>query len=132
MVYSFQNLCSCLSSTRSYSSFRKFRKTIFARHISRPIALNWCNCAPMNIWYYIQWSPQYNLEQDSKTTMAWNHLRDIFSDNKNFHALYLEQEFLTVRMENFSNASFYCQHLKSLVNQLSNVEALVTNDRLVL
>lgn len=73
------------------------------------------------------------LEQDTTTAMAWNRLQDIFLDNKNSRAFYLEREFSNVCMENFSNASSYCQHLKSLVDQLSNiVGAPVTNDRLVL
>lgn len=35
-------------------------------------------------------------------------------------------------MENFDDASSYCQHLKLLADQLSNIGLLVTNDRLVL
>lgn len=35
-------------------------------------------------------------------------------------------------MENFTDAPSYCQHLKSLVDQLSNVGALMSNDRSVL
>lgn len=35
-------------------------------------------------------------------------------------------------MENLANASSYYQHLKSLVDQLSKVDALVSNDRLFL
>lgn len=72
------------------------------------------------------------LEQDTTTAIVWNRLHDIFSDNKNSRALYLEQEFSTVHMENLSDASSYCKHLKSLANQLFNVDAPVTNDRLVL
>ncbi|XP_073265390.1 uncharacterized protein [Populus alba] len=72
------------------------------------------------------------LERDSTAALAWNRLRDIFSDNKNSRALYLEQEFSKVQMEHFTDASSYCQHLKSLSDQLSNVGSPVTNERLVL
>jgi len=72
------------------------------------------------------------LERDSTAALAWNRLRDIFSDNKNSRALYLEQEFSKVQMEHFADASSYCQHLKSLSDQLSNVGSPVTNERLVL
>nr|GLL31546.1 hypothetical protein D5086_0000195000 [Ipomoea trifida] len=72
------------------------------------------------------------LERDSTAELAWNRLEDIFSDNKNSRALYLEQEFSAVRMEQFTDASSYCQHLKTLADQLSNVGAPVSNNRLVL
>ncbi|XP_031123188.1 uncharacterized protein LOC116025912 [Ipomoea triloba] len=72
------------------------------------------------------------IERDSTAEIAWNRLEDIFSDNKNSRALYLEQEFSAVRMEQFPDASSYCQHLKTLVDQLSNVGAPVSNNRLVL
>ncbi|KAJ9543557.1 hypothetical protein OSB04_023264 [Centaurea solstitialis] len=66
------------------------------------------------------------LERDSSAELAWNRLRDIFSDNKNSRALYLEQEFSKVQMAHFADASSYCQHLKSLSDQLSNVGAPVS------
>ena len=72
------------------------------------------------------------LERDSTAALAWERLKDIFSDNKNSRALYLEQEFSKVQMEDFADASSYCQHLKSLSDQLSNVGAPVSNERLVL
>jgi hypothetical protein len=72
------------------------------------------------------------IERDSTAETAWNRLFEIFFDNKNSRALYLEQEFSRVQMEQFSNASSYCQHLKSLSDQLSNVGAPVSNERLVL
>ncbi|GAU43137.1 hypothetical protein TSUD_246770 [Trifolium subterraneum] len=72
------------------------------------------------------------IERDSTAETAWNRLFVIFFDNKNSRALYLEQEFSPVQMEQFPNASSYCQHLKSLSDQLSNVGAPVSNERLVL
>lgn len=40
------------------SSLKTFiSKIIFKRHWSWLLVSNWCICAPMDIWYYIQWSP---------------------------------------------------------------------------
>ncbi|XP_055831120.1 uncharacterized protein LOC129900220 [Solanum dulcamara] len=63
---------------------------------------------------------------------AWNCLRDIFHDNKHSRAVTLEYDFIYVNITDFSNVSTYCQHLKSLADQLKNIGSLVANDRLVL
>lgn len=63
---------------------------------------------------------------------AWARLRDIFQDNKSSWAVTLEQEFSNTLMEDFPSASAYCQHLKMLADQLKNVGAPVSNNRLVL
>ncbi|XP_055826215.1 uncharacterized protein LOC129894535 [Solanum dulcamara] len=63
---------------------------------------------------------------------AWNCLRDIFQDNKHSRAVTLEYDFTHVDMADFPNVSAYCQHLKSLADQLKNVGSPVANDRLVL
>jgi len=39
------------------------------------------------------------IERDSTAQLAWDCLFDIFFDNKNSRALYLEQEFSKVSME---------------------------------
>lgn len=72
------------------------------------------------------------LEQDTTAKIVWNRLQDMFFDNRNSRALYLELEFFIVHMENFTGTPSYCQHIKSLVDQLSNIGALMSNDRLVL
>ena len=72
------------------------------------------------------------IELYSITMEAWDRLRDIFQDNQHSRALSLEQEFSTTSMENFSNASSYCQHLKSLGDQLKNVAASVSDSRMLL
>ena len=72
------------------------------------------------------------IERDSTAEQAWNRLFNIFYDKKNSRALYLEKEFSNARMEQFPEAFTYCQHLKSLSDQLSNVGAPVSNERLVL
>ncbi|KAK4718389.1 hypothetical protein R3W88_016727 [Solanum pinnatisectum] len=63
---------------------------------------------------------------------AWNRLRDIFQEHKHSRAVTLEYEFTHVDIADFSNVSAYCQHLKSLADQLKNVGSPVANDRLVL
>ncbi|XP_055830952.1 uncharacterized protein LOC129899987 [Solanum dulcamara] len=72
------------------------------------------------------------LEPDTTTMEAWNRLRDIFQDNKHSRVVTLKYDFTHVDMANFPNVSVYCQHLKSLVDQLKNVGSSVANDRLVL
>ncbi|XP_020259039.1 uncharacterized protein LOC109835472 [Asparagus officinalis] len=72
------------------------------------------------------------LEPEATAMEAWVRLRDIFQDHQNSRAVTLEQDFTTTRLEDFPNASAYCQRLKSLADQLKNVGAPVTNSRLVL
>ncbi|KAE9607939.1 hypothetical protein Lalb_Chr09g0335481 [Lupinus albus] len=62
----------------------------------------------------------------------WARLRDIFQDYQHPRVVTLEQDFSTTRMEDFPNASAYCQRLKMLSDQLKNVGAPVSNQRLVL
>lgn len=71
------------------------------------------------------------IEGNYTAKLAWDRLFDIFFDNKNSRALYLEQEFSRGTMEQFPDAPSYCQHIKSLSDQLSNVGALVSNERMV-
>ncbi|XP_074310396.1 uncharacterized protein LOC141646388 [Silene latifolia] len=63
---------------------------------------------------------------------AWDRLKDIFNDNKNSRAVHLEQEFSQVHMDNYPNVSAYCQAVKMLADQLDNVGAPVSEERLVL
>ena len=72
------------------------------------------------------------LELDTTAMEAWNRLRDIFQENKHSRAVTLEYDFTQTTMENFSSVSTYCQHLKSLSNQLKNVGSPIDNSRLVL
>ncbi|XP_021731244.1 uncharacterized protein LOC110698143 [Chenopodium quinoa] len=55
------------------------------------------------------------LEPNTTAMEAWKRLRDIFQDKKHSRAVTLEYDFTHTDMENFPNASAYCQHLKSLV-----------------
>ncbi|XP_055804009.1 uncharacterized protein LOC129873040 [Solanum dulcamara] len=72
------------------------------------------------------------LKSDTTMMKAWNHLRDIFQDNKHSCAVTLEYDFTHVDMTDFPNVSAYCKYLKSLADQLKNIDSLISNDRLVL
>ncbi|KAI3525874.1 hypothetical protein L1887_05004 [Cichorium endivia] len=68
----------------------------------------------------------------SSAAQTWTTLESIFQDNQNERALYLEHKLVTTKLANFANCSAYCQALKMISDQLSNVGAPVTNQRLVL
>ncbi|XP_074270687.1 uncharacterized protein LOC141594577 [Silene latifolia] len=72
------------------------------------------------------------LEPNATAQQAWDRLKDIFHDNKNSRAVFLEQQFSQAHMDNYPNISAYCQALKMLADQLANVGAPVSNNRLVL
>ena len=62
----------------------------------------------------------------------WISLEEIFQDNKHTRAVYLEEQFNTTRLENFSNMAAYCKQLKLLADQLSNVGNPVSDKKMVL
>ncbi|XP_006598411.2 uncharacterized protein [Glycine max] len=73
------------------------------------------------------------LEPDTTAMEVWNRLHDIFQDNKHSRAVtILEYDFTHTTTKAFSSVSAYCQHLKSLSDQLKNVGFPVDNSRLVL
>lgn len=72
------------------------------------------------------------LAPDTTAADAWQKLRNIFQDNNGSRAVYLERKFTNTRLDDFPNVSAYFQELKVLVDKLSNVEAPVSNNRLVL
>ncbi|XP_048229461.1 uncharacterized protein LOC125369981 [Ricinus communis] len=57
---------------------------------------------------------------------------NIFQDNKNSRAVYLENQFTHVHLDDFQTVFACCQELKMLADQLSNVGAPLSNQRLVL
>ncbi|KAL7602927.1 uncharacterized protein LOC111906824 [Lactuca sativa] len=63
---------------------------------------------------------------------AWKAIENIFIDSKLARALHLHQKLANVKLENFPNMVTYCQEVKNLSDQLTNVEAPVDNQRLVL
>ncbi|XP_074278902.1 uncharacterized protein LOC141602610 [Silene latifolia] len=72
------------------------------------------------------------LEPGASAQQAWDPIKDIFNDNKNSRAVMLEQQFTNIHMDNYPNVSSYCQALKMIADQLSNVGAPVSETRLVL
>ncbi|XP_022007822.1 uncharacterized protein LOC110907098 [Helianthus annuus] len=63
---------------------------------------------------------------------AWTTLEGLFHDNKTARALQLIHKFSNTRSDGFPSMSAYCQALKYLADQLTNVGAPVDNKRLVL
>ncbi|PNY06260.1 hypothetical protein L195_g002723 [Trifolium pratense] len=72
------------------------------------------------------------LEPNSTAQQAWERLENIFQDNKNSRAVYLENQFANVNMNDFPNISAYCQEVKMLADQLASVGSPVSEHRLVL
>ncbi|KAL6586831.1 hypothetical protein OROMI_001819 [Orobanche minor] len=72
------------------------------------------------------------IEADVSAMTLWNRLRDLFQDNENSRSVALEHEFNNTYLKDFSSVSAYCQQLKTLANQLKNMGALFSNNRLVL
>ncbi|XP_074267321.1 uncharacterized protein LOC141590649 [Silene latifolia] len=72
------------------------------------------------------------LEPGATAQQAWDRIKDIFNDNKNSHAVMLEQQFTNIHMDNYPNVSSYCQALKMIADQLANVGTPVSDTRLVL
>ncbi|XP_076943321.1 uncharacterized protein LOC143613524 [Bidens hawaiensis] len=63
---------------------------------------------------------------------AWTSLGSIFKDNKASRAVYLKNAFANARLDNFPSMHAYCREIKSLIDQLANVNAPVTSDDMVL
>ncbi|KVI01656.1 uncharacterized protein LOC112499877 [Cynara cardunculus var. scolymus] len=69
------------------------------------------------------------LELGATAQMTWDHLKETFQDKRVVH---LKHQFSHTHQTDFLTIYAYCQHLKMLSDQLANVGARVTNQRLVL
>lgn len=69
---------------------------------------------------------------DTTSMQAWESLRLVFQDNKTSRAVYLEHQFNAVKLDNFPNTDSYFLELKTFADQLADVGAPVSNNRLVL
>ncbi|XP_071728204.1 uncharacterized protein [Rutidosis leptorrhynchoides] len=108
-----------------YSSWAQLFKTHYNSRLDA-IVLQW-------IYGTISIAPLENiLEDESTAANVWIQLENIFQDNKNIRALYLQRQFSKIRLDDFSNCAAYCQQIKVLVDQLRNVGVKVTDDRMVL
>ncbi|XP_071694658.1 uncharacterized protein [Rutidosis leptorrhynchoides] len=71
-------------------------------------------------------------EAGSTAAATWSRIKDIFQDNKSSRALYLQRQFNNIRLDNFPDVTSYCQKIKSIADQLSNVDDKVSDPRMVL
>lgn len=72
------------------------------------------------------------LEADTTSQHAWDRIKTIFLNNKNSRAATLEPDFTTLTLSSCSSMEEYCQKLKDLADQLTDVDHHVTESRLVL
>ncbi|XP_071713105.1 uncharacterized protein [Rutidosis leptorrhynchoides] len=72
------------------------------------------------------------MKQNTNAAGAWEHITQIFQDNKNVRYVHLHHKFTNIKLENFTTVSAYCQELKTLADQLENVSPAIEEDRLVL
>lgn len=62
----------------------------------------------------------------------WSRLKEIFQDNAATRAVYLEELFNSTRLEAFSSVTEYCDRLKALSDQLTNVGNPISDTKMVL
>lgn len=72
------------------------------------------------------------LVPESTALEAWNRLKDIFLNNKGARAAALELEFNNLILKSMTSLESYCQKLKTLGDQLTDVDCPVNDTRLVL
>ncbi|XP_074318428.1 uncharacterized protein LOC141655238 [Silene latifolia] len=72
------------------------------------------------------------LEDESTAYEAWIRVKNIFTNNKGARAVALEAEFSSLKLESMPSLEAYCQRLKEIASQLKDVDAAVTDQRLVL
>ncbi|KAL9237430.1 hypothetical protein vseg_011979 [Gypsophila vaccaria] len=72
------------------------------------------------------------LDADSTAYTAWTKVQNIFLNNKGARAASLEHEFTNLKLAAMPSLDAYCQRLRDLASQLHDVDATVTDQRLVL
>ncbi|XP_076920853.1 uncharacterized protein LOC143582100 [Bidens hawaiensis] len=72
------------------------------------------------------------LVPESTALQAWNHLKEIFLNNKGARAAALELEFKNLTLKSMPSLEAYCQKQKTLGDQLTDVDCPVNDTRLVL
>ncbi|XP_076953687.1 uncharacterized protein LOC143627851 [Bidens hawaiensis] len=63
---------------------------------------------------------------------AWDAIAQLFQENQASRAITLKNRLTNTKLETFPNISTYCQELKVITDQLSNVEAPILDADLVL
>ncbi|XP_076921995.1 uncharacterized protein LOC143583629 [Bidens hawaiensis] len=71
------------------------------------------------------------LKPNTTACEAWTTLETLFQDNKSSRAIYLNQKLNNTRLDNFDNMASYCQEVKVICDQLANVEAPLTDEKMV-
>ncbi|KAI3725566.1 hypothetical protein L1987_65356 [Smallanthus sonchifolius] len=72
------------------------------------------------------------LVPDSTALDAWNRIKNLFLNNKGSRAAALEHSFTNLKLTAMPSLDAYCQKLKELADQLSDVDSPVSDSRLVL
>ncbi|XP_071739255.1 uncharacterized protein [Rutidosis leptorrhynchoides] len=72
------------------------------------------------------------MKPDQTSEQTWDPVKSIFQDNEQSRAIHLHHQFSTIRQENFSDMSSYCQELKNIVDQLNSVGGDIKDENLVL
>ncbi|XP_020259069.1 uncharacterized protein LOC109835506 [Asparagus officinalis] len=72
------------------------------------------------------------LEDESTAREAWVRVANIFNNNKGARAAALESEFNSLRLGNMPSLEAYCQRLREIAGMLKDVDAPVTDRRLVI
>ncbi|XP_022019534.1 uncharacterized protein LOC110919570 [Helianthus annuus] len=72
------------------------------------------------------------LDTDATARTTWLKLEKIFLSNKQAKVVALESRFVNLTLEQCNSVDDYCQQLKSLADQLQDVDQSVTESRLVL
>ncbi|XP_050920313.1 uncharacterized protein LOC127137951 [Lathyrus oleraceus] len=81
---------------------------------------------------------QASADLKANDSELWNWLDAVvlhaimFHDNKHSRAVQLENQFSNINMKDFPSTKSYCNRLKTLFDQLANVDSPVTNTRRVL
>ncbi|XP_071708571.1 uncharacterized protein [Rutidosis leptorrhynchoides] len=72
------------------------------------------------------------LSPGSTAQQTWDRIKGIFHDNQKSRAVHLATKFANTKLENFSSMTAYCQEMKHIADQLSDVKPKLEQDRLVL
>ncbi|XP_021984931.1 uncharacterized protein LOC110880787 [Helianthus annuus] len=70
------------------------------------------------------------LKPDTTAYDAWTTITNIFQDNKATCTIDLNKKFANTHLDQFPNMSAYCQALKVIFDQLSNLDSLVRMNNL--
>ncbi|XP_022032547.1 uncharacterized protein LOC110933643 [Helianthus annuus] len=72
------------------------------------------------------------LKPDTTAYDAWTTIANIFQDNKATRTIDLNNKFANTHLDQFPNMSAYCQALKVIFDQLTNLGSPITDEQLVL